>query len=196
MLAAAVPLSDLEPRRKRFTREEVDRMLEMGLFAGQRFELLDGELIDKMGQNPPHFGMIVYIAEWLRSIFGFLRLRVQGPIEVGDKDRDYSEPEPDIAVTALPSDDILVRHPRGDELILVVEVSDSSFRGDVNFKRGLYARAGVPEYWVADRRRRRILVHRKPVDGVYTEIWTAGEGDTVFVAAAPEAKAVVRDLFG
>ena len=180
-------------RRKRFAREEVNQMLDLGLFSGQRFELIDGDLIDKMGQSPAHFAAIMHIAEWLRAIFGYLRVRTQGPIEVSVGDRDYSEPEPDIAVTAVASG-IRDRHPRGDELILVIEVSDSSLRGDATTKRDLYARADVPEYWILDLRRSRIIVHRNPVQGVYTEIRIAEEGDIVSTAAVPDTTMTVRDL--
>ena len=168
-------------------------MLDLGLFAGQRFELLDGDLIDKMGQKSLHFDAIVLIGDWLAAIFGFRRVRIQGPIEVGEKDRDYSQPEPDIAVRAVASR-ANARHPRGDELILAVEVSDSSFRQDAIFKRALYARAGVPEYWVFDVRERRMIIHRKPVGGVYTEERVAEEGDTISTAAAPDVTIEVRDF--
>ena len=62
-----------EPRRKRFTRAEVERMLEGGLFEGQRYELIEGDLIDKMGQHPPHAYVIGLVVAWLTDVLGIRR---------------------------------------------------------------------------------------------------------------------------
>lgn len=184
----------LTPPRKRFTRDEVERMLNAGLFEGQRFELIDGDLIDKMGQNPPHSQATSRIAAWLTRIFDE-RVRIQNPIEVSGRDREVSWPEPDVAVIASESTDAFgSRHPRGDELLLVVEVADSSVRYDLTTKRDIYARAGVPEYWVFDILGRKLIVHRKPVQGRYEEVIAFGEGDSVSLLAFPGASLAIARL--
>ena len=110
------PLTIHEPRRKRFTRAEVQRLLEGGLFEGQRYELIEGDLIDKMGQHPPHAYAIRLVVAWLARIFGFERVQIQLPIEVAPEDRERSSPEPDVAVLAEAKVEYQRRHPRGDEL--------------------------------------------------------------------------------
>jgi len=152
--------SDPPLPRKRFTRSEVDQMLDSGIFAGQRFELIDGELIDKMGQKPPHASTIQRCMELLATIFGLARVRGQLPMEGGPVDRERSVPEPDLAVLAEAKPDFSRRHPNGWELTLLIEVSDTTLRHDATRKRDLYARAGVPEYWVLDLNGRRLIVHR------------------------------------
>src|ERR1044071_9184756 len=82
--------------RKRFTREDVDRLTEAGVFEGQRYELIDGDLIDKMGQKPAHAFAIRRIHEWLARLFGADRVQMQLPIEAGGPDRNTSLPEPDL----------------------------------------------------------------------------------------------------
>jgi Uma2 family endonuclease len=157
------PLSGDPPLpRKRFTRSEVDQMLATGIFAGQRFELIDGELIDKMGQKPLHASTIQRCMLLLLKIFGAELVRVQLPIEAGAVDQDRSVPEPDLAVLAEAKPDFSRRHPNGRELVLLIEVSDTTLRHDATHKRDLYARAGVPEYWVIDLNARRLIVHRDP----------------------------------
>lgn len=154
------PISSDPPLpRKRFTRSEVDQMLDSGIFAGQRFELIDGELIDKMGQKPPHASTIQRCMELLATIFGLARVRVQLPMEAGPADRERSVPEPDVAVLAETKPDFTRRHTSGRELILVIEVSDTTLRHDASQKRDLYARSGVLEYWVLDLKGRRLIVH-------------------------------------
>jgi hypothetical protein len=74
------PATIEEPRRKRFARSEVESMLELGLFEGQRYELIEGDLIDKMGQHPPHAYAIRLVVAWLVRFFGIERVRVQLPI--------------------------------------------------------------------------------------------------------------------
>ena len=135
-------------------------MLDAGLFAGQRFELIDGDLIDKMGQSPPHSHALRLLHAWLAKIFGAERVQVQQPIEAAPAERERSLPEPDLSILPEEKDDYRRRHPRGDELLLAVEVADTTVRYDATTKRDLYARAGVPEYWVLDIPGRRLIVHR------------------------------------
>src|ERR1051325_11198506 len=86
--------------RKRFTREEVEHLTETGFFEGQRYELIDGDLFDKMGQNPPHAFTIRRLSAALSRIFSQVLLQIQLPIEVSGADRERSLPEPDLAVLA------------------------------------------------------------------------------------------------
>ena len=174
MSAAALP-------RKRFSRDEVDQMTNVGLFAGQRYELIDGDLIDKMGQNPPHANGIQLLLELLAEVFGLRRVRAQFPMEVEAADRKYNFPEPDLAVLADVKPTLGKRHPHGDETLLVVEVADSTLKGDSILKRDLYARAGVPQYWVLNIKGRKLIVHRKPKQGKYTEVTTLTARESVTI---------------
>jgi hypothetical protein len=162
-------------------------MIDAGLFAGQRYELIDGDLIDKRGQKPPHAYAIRMLHSLLAEIFGGNRVQDQSPIEVDIADRERTLPEPDLAVLA---EDNLVygnRFPRGDELLLAVEVSDTTLRHAVTTKRDLYARAAVCEYWILDIRGRRLIVCRTPEAGVYSNVQTFSENESVSVACRPEA---------
>jgi Uma2 family endonuclease len=168
------------PPRKRFTREEVEEMLEAGLPLIQRCELIDGDLIDKMGQNPPHAVAIRRIKVVLTEIFGAEKILVQAPIEVATADQKWTWPEPDIAVLAAQSSlDYEDRHPRGDELLVLVEVADTTVRHDSFKKRDIYARAGVPEYWVLAIGQRRLIVHRHVAQGSYGEVLLLSETEEV-----------------
>jgi Uma2 family endonuclease len=176
--------------RKKWTREEVNRLLETDIFAGQRFELIDGELIDKMGQGPRHASAIQQLMVLLAAAFGLKNIRIQLPIEAGPKDQKWSQPEPDLAVQAAPGR-FPTRHPNGNEISLAVEVADSSLRQDSFRKRDLYAHAGVPEYWVLDVDSRRLFVFRRLNNDAYTEALTLAETDAV-----PHLSVPVSELLG
>lgn len=154
-------------------------MLDAGLFAGQRFELIDGDLIDKMGQNPPHSHALRLLHDWLVKIFGGTRVQMQQPIEAAPAERERSLPEPDLSVLAEIKNDYAKRHPRGNELLLAIEVADTTVRYDATAKRDLYARAGVPEYWVLDIPGRRLIVHRRLSQGQFEQIETLAESAAV-----------------
>ena len=170
-------------------------MMEAGLLAGQRFELIEGDLIDKMGQNPPHAFSVSAFNAWLTRIFEG-RVRIQLPIEVAAPDKATSLPEPDVAVIAgEPASSFRSRHPRGDELLLVIEVADSTARHDLTTKRDIYARAGVPEYWVLDLASRKLIVHRKPSSqGQYTEILSLDETEAASLSGHPDATLAIARL--
>ena len=182
------------PRRKRFTRTEVQHLVELGIFEGQRLELIEGDLIDKMGQNPPHAFVIGLILSWLSRILGIERLRVQLPVEVAREDQERSFPEPDIAVLSGLKSEYQTRHPRGDELLLIVEVAETSSQFDLTVKAGLYARAGVPEYWVLDLRNRWLVTHRHPLEGEYRHVTRLAENETASLGNAGEHSIPVHEL--
>lgn len=182
------------PRRKRFTRADVQRMIDGGLFEGQRYELIEGDLIDKMGQNAPHAYVIGLVLAWLTQVFGVEHVRVQLPVEVAREDEERSSPEPDIALLVKTNSEYQTRHPRGDELLLIVEVADSSSLFDLTVKAGLYARATVPEYWVLDIRNRWLVIHRHPQDGEYRQVIRLGEHETVSLDHGVEHTAVISEL--
>ena len=170
--------------RKRFTRTEVDQLLDTGIFTGLRFELIHGDLIDKVGQGPPHANSIDFLSNLFWDASGRGRIRIQSPLEVAMGDREFSLPEPDLVVLAEPNDPresrYGSRHPRGDETTLVVEVADSSLRQDLEVKSKLYARASVPEYWVLDVTGRRLVMHGEPkADGSYGVVKQYSETDKV-----------------
>lgn len=154
-------------------------MLDAGLFAGQRFELIDGDLIDKIGQNPPHSHALRLLNAWLTKIFGVERVQVQQPAEAATAEQERSLPEPDLAVLVELKADYRQRHPRGDELVLAIEVADTTARYDATTKRDLYARAGVPEYWVLDISGRRLIVHRNLSHGKFEQIESVPENSVV-----------------
>ena len=111
------------PHRRRWTRDKCHRLAEMGFLDG-RYELIDGEILSLMGQNPPHRMTLMLIAGWLVSLFGFYYLQMQGPIAIIGEEGETNEPEPDIAVTSEPTTAYRTRHPEPQELLLLVEVSD------------------------------------------------------------------------
>jgi len=173
--------------RKRWTRAEVDALAATGLFGEERLELLEGELINKMGKKRPHVNSCAILFEWLTVTFGSRRVLQKAPIDVAPGDNAASEPEPDLMVLTRPFSDFTDRNPQPEDLALIIEVSDSTLALDLTVKAGLYARAGIVEYWVLDIPGRRIIVHRRPVAGHYTEIAAYSNDETVAPLAAPQA---------
>lgn len=114
--------------------------------ADNRVELLEGWLVRKMGQNPPHAVCTGLLVDALPALLpaGF-HLREQKPITLAD-----SEPEPDLCVARGSRRDYLTRHPGANEAPLVIEVADASLQWDKRLKRRVYARAGIPVYWIVN----------------------------------------------
>lgn len=172
--------------RKRFTREDVERMLEAGLFAGQRYELIDGDLINKTGQGSRHAFGIRLCGNWLLRIFEPRRVQIQLPVEAAEDERELSLPEPDVAVLAEWKTEYQDRHPYSHEILLAVEVADTTARFDLTRKAILCARAGVREYWVLDLARRLLHVHRQPEGPLYRDIHIYSENDAVSMEGRSE----------
>ena len=142
---------------RRFKRVEYDRLVELGMFDGERLELLDGLLLLREPQGSRHSGTIRRALEALRQVLGpEWQIDSQLPIALDDD----SEPEPDVAVVPRDLRGYLDAHPARP--VLVVEVADSSYSVDHGPKASLYARAGVPECWIVDLVHEAVEIHRQP----------------------------------
>jgi Uma2 family endonuclease len=183
------------PRRKLWTRKEYDRLSSSGLLHGQRLELIEGDLIDKMGKNPRHVNSVTLLLTWLLSVFGPRRVYQEAPIDVAPEDNPTNEPEPDLVVLARDMGTFANSKPGPRDLQLVIEVAESTLGFDLKTKAGLYARAGIVEYWVLDLAARRMIVHRAPQNGHYVSITAYVAEESVAPLAAPESVLPVRDAF-
>jgi Uma2 family endonuclease len=187
-MSATLPL-------RRWTRPEYDRLVECGLFAtGERVELLDGLLVVREPQGGRHAMVVRMVEEALRAVFptGW-DVRSQLPIAL-DPD---SEPEPDVSVVPGSFRDYPSAHPANP--VLIVEVADTSLALDRGEKAGLYAQAGIPEFWIVDLVNARLEVHRDPArdaggGGRYGTARMLPRSATVSPLALPHAAVAVADL--
>jgi Uma2 family endonuclease len=165
-----------------------------GILLDQRLELIDGELINKMGKNRPHVIHLNRLAAWLRRQFGEEFVNQAAPTDVAPEDNPTNEPEPDIIVLRRPESEIRRGNPQPQDVALAVEVSDSTLAFDRSAKARLYARAGIAEYWVLDINGRRMLVHRDPQGGAYQSVVAYGETEKISPLAAPSAELLVGEV--
>ena len=178
------------PDRIRWTRQECAKLAEAGFLMG-RYELIDGEIIRKMGQGWMHSDVIVRVMTVLAAIFGVDFLRPQLPLVVPG---DTNEPEPDVAVTEQPRSAYRGRHPDAQEMLLVVEVADSSLTFDLDITARLYARGGVRDFWVVNIVGRQLQIHRDPSPDGYRTISVHAETEAVSLHLRPDVVVRVEDL--
>lgn len=175
--------------RKRWSRDDCRFLENAGLLKG-RYELIDGEIIVKMGQNPPHAMAVMRVIAYLLRFFHDDNLRTQATMEIRPEDRFANRPEPDVAALR----EITEAVPTGEDIVLAVAVSDSTQADDLGRKVGLYARAGVAEYWVLDLQRRVLITFRTPQGEEWQARSEYAETDTIAPLAAPESSVLVADL--
>jgi Uma2 family endonuclease len=179
---------------RRFSVAEYHRLIELGMLTeNDNLELLEGYLVHKMSRNPPHDAAIQKgNKRWLRLLPAGWDLRVQSAITLTD-----SEPEPDFAIVRGDENTYRTRHPTAADIGLVVEVSDSTLPGDRDDKGRIYARAGIPCYWIVNLNDRQIEVYISPsgpvADPKYGQRVDYRPGDSISLAldgAAPVQIAV------
>lgn len=181
----------LAARRKRWTRDECRRLMETGALPEGRFELIEGDIIPKMGQNQPHVRAIMRALQALMAVFGIDFLQIQAPLAISE----HNEPEPDLIVTRQPTERYLtLGTPTPQDVQLIVEVSDSTLAADRTGKADMYGRTGVPELWVVNINARTLEVFRQPSATGYAQTFTISENDTISPLAAPGASVRVADL--
>lgn len=166
-------------------------MLEVGILSDDEpLELLEGELVVVSPQDPQHVLATETIRRELERLADEnLHTRMHSPIAAGTD----SLPEPDVALVKGHLGEFADRHPAGSDLLLAVEVARTSQPAD-RAKAPIYARSGVPVYWLVDLIVRRVEVRSEPLpDGTYGRLDTYTEGDRVPVPGT-DATLPVRDL--
>jgi Uma2 family endonuclease len=165
-------------------------MAEQGFFRpDERVELVDGIIYEMTPQSTGHAVGVRLVRRTLSSVFSQdFDILVQMPLVLGED----SEPEPDIAVVPGDPRDYLESHPTF--AVLVVEVAESSLSHDRKRKAGLYARAGIQDYWVLLTKRKRLEVFRDPQDGTYQSNIILKATDRITPLARPEVSILVADL--
>lgn len=185
----------LTPPRKRWTRADCSLLESSGIWQREKLELINGELISKMGRNRPHVNALLSMMLWLMDNFGRDRVNSDAPIDVATADNPINEPQPDLIVLMRPSATFQQSNPRPDEVILVVEVADTTIRFDLTVKAALYSRAGIVEYWVVDVSGRCLIVHREPAPAGYRSVVAYSESERVAPLGSPQRELQVGELF-
>ncbi|WP_306296772.1 Uma2 family endonuclease [Candidatus Entotheonella palauensis] len=186
----------VEPHQRRWTREEYYRMGELGLFRGQRVELIDGAVMVLSPQGPSHATSVERVRKALEASLGAgVWVRTQLPVDFGT----HSEPEPDISVVSGSLEDYTSAHPV--TALLIVEVSDTTLSYDRNNKASLYAHAGITDYWIVNLVNRQLEIRRQPVVNPNTvhgfdsaEITILRGGDTVSPLCRPQTQLSIAEL--
>ena len=177
----------------RFTVEEYYRMGEIGIFPPDaRLELVDG-LVRRMPPiDPPHASIVDRLSMLLAGrLAGVAHLRVQGPIHLDD----YNEPQPDLTVMRF-RDDYSRRHPTPADVLLAIEVADTSLRYDRDEKIPRYGRYGIPEAWLVDVQAGTITVFTEPHAGGYGEQRVLSRGEEIVSVSVEGLRVRVDEALG
>lgn len=154
------PTAQRAPERRKWTVDEFERAIDAGVFGPEeRLELIDGEIIRKVTQNPPHSTSLMKTARAMTPVFGDRHVvRQQLPLNFGPG--EGNRPEPDIAIVEGTIEDYAAHHPQ--TAVLVIEISDTTLLYDRTAKAGAYARASIPELWILNLNDRVLEVYRQP----------------------------------
>ena len=165
----------------KFSVEQFERMDEAGIFRpDERVELIDGEIYDMAAIGVGHAWCVDRLTGFLGDgLAGRAVLRVQNPAVLGP--RTYVQP--DLLVLRSPFERYRRAHPGPADVLLLIEVSDTSLAFDRSVKLSTYARMGIPEVWLVDLQGGRVEVHREPSDEMYASIARSDRGSAVTPAA-------------
>jgi len=169
-------------------------MLEAGILnEDDRVELIDGEIINMPPIGPRHAACVDRLAEFLSSKIKKLAIvRIQSPIQLSE----YSEPLPDISLLKRRDDFYAHSHPLPEDVLIAIEVADTTIESDRKVKLPAYARAGIVEVWLVDLYNDRIEVHTRPSEGVYQEVRIILRGHKVVSSTVPQLKLKADDILG
>jgi hypothetical protein len=166
-----------------FTVDDYHRLAEVGILSeDDHVELLDGQIVEMTPIGPEHAGCVDALLRVLsRRVGDTAMVRGQNPVVLGTR----WEPEPDVAVLKPRADGYRTAHPGPGDILLVIEVADTSLESDREVKLPLYAGAGIPEAWLVDLEHDVIEMHRRPSPEGYREVRTLRRGDTLAALLVP-----------
>ena len=179
--------------RRLFTREEYHRMGEVGILkCTDRVELIKGEILRMSPIGPRHYAFVNNLTRLLiQHLDDRAIVAVQGPVVLADN----SEPQPDLAVIRHRTVPYKERLAFGEDVLLLIEVAESSLAYDRSTKLGLYAAYGIPEYWVVDCISQSVEIHRMPAADGYRDVHRVEGGESVSLQAFPDVALPFAEIF-
>jgi Uma2 family endonuclease len=185
--------SVFSPTRMLFTIDRYQKMVATGVLTrDDHVELIDGEILETAPVTPQYASVTSRVCRQLILALGdAATVGVRHPMDLGQ----FSEPQPDLLVLKPRPDGYSSGHPQVEDVLLLIEIADSSLAFDSGKKRDLYARSGVSEYWIMDLNSRRTLVFLSPADGAFQRTREYLSRDCVSPVAIPKLKVDVNDLF-
>lgn len=182
------------PQKHYFNVNEYYLMAQGGILRKDaRVELIEGEVIEMSPIGKRHAGCVIRLNRLLnRNIDDLAFVSVQSPIGIDD----FSEPQPDLALLKPRADFYSNSHPAPQDVLVVIEVCDTSVDYDRNVKLPLYARAGIPEAWLIVLLKDLIEVHGEPKNGKYQKVQRLKRGKTLISTTITGPKLDVNDILG
>lgn len=178
--------------RKKFTSDEVHRMMEAGILPEESgWELINGEIIHRMTIESKHAGTVIKLSKLLERLIGNEALiSTLNPIQISER----NEPEPDIAVLKMRDDFYTTSHPKPADVLLIVEISVSTLGFDRETKREIYAEAGIVEFWLVNLENNTVEVYSHPKNGSYFEMKIYERGEIIRSKHIADLKLKVTDI--
>ena len=177
-----------------FTVDEYDRMTDAGILSKEdRVELIEGDLIRMSPIGKTHASRVDRLTEVLvQRVVKYAIVRVQNPVQLDA----YSKPQPDIVLLRRRDDFYSREVPTPDDVLLIIEVADSTIEYDKKVKVPLYARAGIPEVWLEDLLKDRIEAYSEPVNGTYQKCRIVEKGQSIPPEKLPMFVFTIDELLG
>jgi Uma2 family endonuclease len=175
------------------TSAEYYRMMETGIIhEGERVELISGQIFTMAVKGIRHTICTRRLFKQLIALIGEQAdVQSQDPITLPNN----SEPEPDVVIAKLREDNYENSHPLPADIILIIEVSDTTLKFDREVKAPLYAAAGINEYWIINLIDNRLEVHRQPENGIYTNVQMLMPPRSINPPEFPEITLNISDFF-
>jgi|SRR5579885_3252487 len=176
-----------------FTVDEFVRMAEAGILPeNYRVELIRGEVVKMSPIGSGHALCVMRLADILAErARPFAIVTAQNPIQLDT----YSLPQPDIALV-IRRDSYYRNHPTAKDVLLIIEVSDTTVEYDRNVKLPLYAEASIIEVWLVNLREDRIEVYSRPVAGKYKDVRFVNRGESISPIALPDVTVSANEILG
>ncbi|HXU90466.1 MAG TPA: Uma2 family endonuclease [Methylomirabilota bacterium] len=184
---------DVEVARRLFTVEEYHRMADAGIFGeDERIELIEGEIVKMAPIGPRHAGCVINLTRLFVIHLGNRAIvSPQNPVVILPR----SEPQPDVVLLRPRAVSYSRELPASQDVLLAVEVADTTVRFDRIVKARLYARAGISEFWLCLAADGVVEVYRRPSAGGYADVTQHGPGQAVAPLAFPDVSFAVTDVF-
>jgi Uma2 family endonuclease len=184
----------VQVQKRYFNVDEYYRMYEAGVLAGNdRVELIQGEVFEMSPIGSSHAACVDRLNAVLHRKAGQIAIvRVQSPIRISD----FSEPQPDVALLKPRKDFYSRSHPTPADVLLVIEVADTSVEYDRNLKLPLYAQAGIPEAWLVNLPKETVEVHTQPKAGKYQKVQRLKRGKSLVSPTLSDLSLAVEDILG